>query len=164
MFIATDICVIFGLNFSGKTTFAKYLASTLDKNFIYIDFIHTPYDIIDNIYETNKNNKHVIIFDNYIEIKTNMRRMNLFKHQRQFTLIFVLNYIEKTIMNISDVIYIAKNTEQYYIDIYFNLISKYYTNKNNFITKMNKLRNFGFICIDKDNKNKFEEELIKLPQ
>jgi hypothetical protein len=91
----------------------------------------------------------------------NMRRMNLFKHNKKFSLIFVLNYIERTIIKMSDSIYFAKNTEKFYIDIYYDLISKYYQNKKLFIENMNKLHNYGFICLDKDNKDKFEEELIK---
>ena len=39
MFLRGDIVSIVGMHNTGKTTFAKYLASTLDKNFIYIDFI-----------------------------------------------------------------------------------------------------------------------------
>lgn len=161
MFLRGDLVSIIGMHYSGKTTFAKYLASTLDKNFIYIDFIHTSYDKLEDIYKMNKDINCVIIFDNYVNMTNNMRRMNLFKHNKKFSLIFVLNYIEKTLINMSDSIYFAKNTETFYIDIYYDLISKYYQNKNLFIENMNKLRNYGFICLDKDNKDKFEEELIK---
>jgi len=162
MILHGDIVSIIGINDSGKTTFAKYLASTLDKNFIYIDFIHTPYDELDDIYNKNKNINSVIIFDSYINMTNNMRRMNLFKHNKKFTIIFVLNYIERNIIKMSDSIYFAKNTDTYIIDSYYDVISKYYSNKNLFIQNMNKLRKYGFLCIDKDNKIDFKEELIKI--
>jgi len=162
MFLRGDIVSIVGMHNTGKTTFAKYLASTLDKNFIYIDFIHTSYDELEDLYNKNKSINCVIVFDNYVMMTNNMRRINLFKHNKKFTLIFVLNYIERPIIYMSDSIYFAKNTEKTNIDTYYDLISKYYHNKNLFIENMNKLRNYGFICVDKDNKNKFNEELIKI--
>ena len=78
MFIRGDIGLIIGIHNSGKTMFAKHLAKTLDKNYIYIDFIHTSYYDLDIIYENNKNTECVIVFDNFIELTTNMRRMDLF--------------------------------------------------------------------------------------
>jgi hypothetical protein len=160
MFLKGDIALIIGDNVSGKTTFAKYLASTKDINFIYIDFIHTPYSELDELYEKNKNITKTILFDNFIEMRNNARRMNLFKHNKNFTLIFVMNYLSDAYIKLCDIIYFAKNN--LYVDIYFSKISKYYNDKNNFINKMNILRDYGFLCIDKDNKVKFEEELIKL--
>jgi hypothetical protein len=162
MFMHGDIALIIGKNNSGKTIFSRYLASTLDPKYIYIDFIHTSYERLDEIYNTynNQNKKIVLLFDNYIEMTKNMRRMNLFFYSNKFTLIFVMNYISHKMIKKSDVIYFSKDESSQHI--YFNSISKYYKNKNKFITKMNKLRSYGFLSIDKDNKVKHKEELIKI--
>jgi ABC-type oligopeptide transport system ATPase subunit len=164
MFIRGDIISIIGVNNSGKTTLAKYLASTIDKKYIYIDFIHTSYTKLDEIYESNKNRKIVIIFDNYVEMTYNIRRMNLFTDNTNFTIIFVTNYICRKIINESNTVYFAKFIEKYMIDAYYNSIKKYYINKNKFINKINKLKQYGFLCLDKDNRyiDQQEEEIIKI--
>jgi len=164
MFIRGDIISIIGINNAGKTTLAKYLASTIDKKYIYIDFVHTSYIKLDDIYESNKNKNIVIIFDNYVEITHNSRRMNLFTDNRNFTIIFVANYICKKIIKESNSVYFAKNIKNYMVDAYYNSIKKYYRNKNKFINKIKKLNSFGFLCIDKDNKyiDQREEEIIKI--
>jgi uridine kinase len=77
MFLRGDIVSIIGMHNTGKTTFAKYLASTLDKNFIYIDFIHTSYDELEDLYNKNKSINCVIVFDNYVMMTNNMRTINL---------------------------------------------------------------------------------------
>jgi ABC-type oligopeptide transport system ATPase subunit len=164
MFIRGDIISIIGVNDSHKTTLAKYLASTIDKKYIYIDFIHTSYDKLDEIYESNKNRKIVIIFDNYVEMTNNIRRMNLFTDNTNFTIIFVANYICKKIINESNSIYFAKSSENYMIEAYYNSIKKYYIHKNKFINKIQKLKTCGFLCLDKDNRyiDQQEEEIIKI--
>lgn len=161
MFLSGDIALIIGNNSSGKTIFARYLASTIDINYIYIDFIHTSYERLDEIYNKYNNKKKVVlVIDNYIELRKNIIRMKKFIFNNNFTIIFVMNYISHKIVNHADSIYFSKNDST--SDIYFNSIKKFYKNKNKFITNMKKLRPFGFLCIDKDNKIKFKEELIKI--
>jgi hypothetical protein len=138
------------------------LASTIDKKFIYLDFIHTPYSELDKLYEDNKDIDKTIIFDNYIDLISNSRRMNLFMQNRKFTIIFVVNYISKKIILKTDRIYFAKNKSECIINSYFNSIQKYYKNKKKFISSIKKIKNYGFICLDKDNRYKYEEELIEL--
>lgn len=162
MFCRGDIVVVIGLCNTNKTTFAKYLANTLDNNFIYLDFIHTPYTDLDKIYENNKHNNCVIIFDNYIDLRSNMRRINLFTQNNKLTLIFVINYISTQIIKKADIIYFAKNTTKNIIDSYYNSIKKYYKNKNKFISSIKRITDNGFICLDKDNKYKSDEEIIKI--
>ena len=166
MFVRGDIVCITGIHNSGKTTLAKYLASTLDKTYIHIDFIHTSYEKIDEIYDTYKDIQKVIIFDNYVELRNNIRRMQLFIDNNKFTLIFVLNYISKIMISKADLLLFAKNIDLDIIDTYYKYINKYCNNNNKkkFNMYMNKLRNFGFLCIDKDNKyrNNKEEEIVKI--
>jgi hypothetical protein len=165
MFVRGDIVCITGIHDSGKTTFAKYLAGTLDKNYIHIDFIHTPYEKLDEIYETYKDIQKVIIFDNYVELRNNVRRMQLFIDNNKLTLIFVLNYISKIMISKADILFFAKNNDTYILDSYYKHINKYFkNNKKKLYSHMKKLENFGFLCIDKDNKykNNKEEEIIKI--
>lgn len=160
MLIRGDITTIIGTHNSGKTLFARYLASTIDKNYIYIDFIHTSYSDLDMIYNNNKDKECVILFDNFIELTSNMRRMNLFIQNKKMTLLFVLNYVSHYFIRKSDIIYFGKNLN--YIDVYYNSIKSYYNDKIEFENNMKKLRDFGFISIDKDNKVNHIEELIKI--
>lgn len=154
------ITTIIGTHNSGKTLFARYLAGTIDKNYIYIDFIHTSYSDLDMIYNNNKDKECVILFDNFIELTSNMRRMNLFIQNKKMTLLFVLNYVSHNFIRKSDIIYFGKNLN--YIDVYYNSIKSYYNDKIEFENNMNKLRDYGFISIDKDNKVNHKEELIKI--
>ena len=160
MFLRGDIVVIIGLPDTGKTTFAKHLASTLDNNFIYLDFIHTTYADLDKIYDENKHTRKIIIFDNYIELISNARRMNLFTQNNKFTLIFVINHISKNIIERSDIVYFAKNTTDYIINSYYNSIQKYYKNKNKFVSSIKRIVDYGFVCLDKDNRYQNDEEII----
>ena len=89
-----------------------------------------------------------------------MRRMDLFIQNKKMTLIFVLNYISHYFIKKSDIIYFAKNLD--FTDTYFDSIKTYYNDKIGFENNMKKLRDFGFLSIDKDNKVKHEEELIKI--
>jgi adenylate kinase family enzyme len=162
MLCYNDIAIIIGLANSGKTTYAKYLASTLDKNFIYIDYVHTSYIELDKLYNKlyNENMKKVIVFDNYVDMIHNARRMDLFIKNNKFTLIFVLNYISHRLISKADTIYFGKNDNTNIINSYFESIQKYYNNKNKFVLSINKLINYGFLCLDKDNMYKNEEEFI----
>jgi len=160
MLIRGDITTIIGIHNSGKTIFAKYLASTIDKNYIYIDFIHTSYNDLDIIYNNNKDKECVILFDNFIELTTNMRRMSLFIENKKMTLLFVLNYVSHYFIKKSDIIYFAKNLN--YIDVYYDSIKSYYNDKIEFENNMKNLRDYGFLSIDKDNKINHKEELIKI--
>ena len=92
----------------------------------------------------------------------NMRRINLFCNNKNFTLIFVLNYVCKKLIDKADLIYFAKNRNNNIIDSYYNQIEKYYKNKTEFTNKIKKISDYGFICLDKDNKYKKEEEFIIL--
>lgn len=162
MFVRGDIAVIIGLPDTGKTTFAKHLANTLDKNFIYLDFIHTEYADLDKLYEENKDTNKVIIFDNYIDLMNNAGRMNLFTENNKLTLIFVVNYISKQIIEKADIVYFSKNTSEYIINSYYNSIQKYYRNKNKFVSSIKRIVDYGFVCLDKDNRYQNDEEIIKL--
>jgi hypothetical protein len=75
-------------------------------------------------------------------------------------LIFVLNYVSQYFIKKSDIIYFAKNIE--FIETYYNSIKLYYNDKDSFEKNMKKLRDFGFLSIDKDNKVNHKEELIKI--
>jgi len=160
MLIRGDIAIIIGIDFSGKTTLAKYLASTIDKEYVYINFRNTSYNEIDIIYDNNKDKESVIIFDNFIELFTNMRRIDLFIQNKKMTIIFVLNYVSNYFIKKSDIIYFAKNLN--FIDVYYDSIKSYYNNKIEFENNMKNLRDFGFLSIDKDNKINHKEELIKI--
>lgn len=164
MLCYSDIAIIIGLANSGKTTYAKYLASTLDKNFIYIDYVHTSYIELDKLYDklNNENIKKVIVFDNYVDMMHNVRRMDLFIKNNKFTLIFVLNYISHRLISKADTIYFGKNDNTNIIDSYYESIQQYYNNKNKFVLSINKLINYGFLCLDKDNMYKNEEEFIHI--
>ena len=49
MFLEGDIVCITGLHNTGKTLLARYLAKTINKNYIYIDFIHISYEKLASI-------------------------------------------------------------------------------------------------------------------
>ena len=166
MFTKTDIALIIGKKYTGKTTLAKTLAKTLatqlDNKYIYIDCIKTKDEHIEEIYYDNKNYNNTIIFDNYVESKNNIDLFNLFIHNNNFTIIFVVQYIITNKINKADVIYFAKEKYKSIIDRYYNKIKSYDKNKNKFIDNMNKLKDYGFICIDKDKRDKKEELFMKI--
>lgn len=162
MFVKSDIALIIGKKNTGKTTLAKTLAKQLDNNYIYIDCIKTKDEQIEEIYYDKKKYNNTIIFDNYVESKNNIDLINLFIHNNNFTIIFVVQYIISNKINKADVIYFAKEKYKSIIDRYYDKIKSYYKNKNKFVDNINKLKDYGFICIDKDKRDKKEELFMKI--
>jgi Cdc6-like AAA superfamily ATPase len=162
MFVKSDIALIIGKKNTGKTTLARTLAKQLDNNYIYIDCIKTKDEQIEEIYYDKKKYNNTIIFDNYVESKNNIDLINLFIHNNNFTIIFVVQYIISNKINKADVIYFAKEKYKSIIDRYYDKIKSYYKNKNKFVDNMNKLKDYGFICIDKDKRDKKEELFMKI--
>lgn len=165
MFLEGDIVCITGLHNTGKTLLARYLAKTINKNYIYIDFIHISYEKLDELYNTNKNTHIVIIFDNFVELKNNKNRMDLFFNNNKLTLIFVLNYISNFIISKADILFFSKINQKNILNSYYKHIYKYCKiNKQNLYFNIHKLKKNGFLCVDKDNlyTNNVEEEIIKI--
>jgi adenylate kinase family enzyme len=162
MFNKNDIALIIGKRNTGKTTLARTLAKQLDNNYIYIDCIKTKDEYIEKIYNDNRKYDTIIIFDNYVESTNNIDLINLFIYNNNFTIIFIIDYIITNKINRADVIYFAKEKNKLIADRYFDKIKSYYKNKNKFVNNMNKLKDYGFLCIDKDKRDNNEEILMKI--
>ena len=63
---------------------------------------------------------------------------------------------------LSKYIYIFTFLTDYIINSYYNSIQKYYKNKNKFTSLIKRIVDYGFVCLDKDNRYQNDEEIIKL--
>jgi predicted ATP-binding protein involved in virulence len=159
-----DICVILGKQGSGKTTVAKAIAKNLQFDFVYIDYSFVNIDYLYDFYENNKNKNMVIILDNYCVHRNNTEIDNLFKSTKKLTLIYVMQYIHLKILDSSDIIYIAKETDYEQIKHYEFRLKKYFKNMSLdwFTNAMEDLSNFGFVCFDKDRRFNKNELYLKI--
>lgn len=158
-----DICVILGKSSSGKTTLAKLIAKNLQFDFIYIDYAFVSIDYLYDFYDKNKNKNILIILDNYI-YRNNVDIDKLFRSNKNFTLIYVTQYIHFKILNLTDIIYIAKETDYEQIKhIHFRL-EKYFKNISlDWITNaMEDLSNYGFLSFYKDKRFDKKEFYLKI--
>jgi len=159
-----DICVILGKKCSGKTTVAKTIAKNLQFDFVYIDYTFVNKDYLYDFYNRNKNKNMVIVIDNYYVYKNNTEIDKLFKSNKKFTLIYVMEYIHLKIFDHADIIYIAKEMDYEKIK-HINYRLKYYF-KNislDWVTNaMEDLSNFGFLCFDKDKRFDKKELYLKI--
>jgi hypothetical protein len=165
-----DSILIIGDNKSEKKLFAQSIASHIkkqDKNvkIIYVDWCRTASFELEDIYSRNKNKKTIIIFDNYIEIKNKARFSHLFKYEKNFTMIFIMNYIYNPILKFADIIFFSKTTCNFNIDTICNKLSyilpNMNINKNSIVNNMSRLKSNGFLYLNKFNKNLNKEYLIK---
>lgn len=159
-----DICVIIGKDKSGKTLLSKTLAKNLQIDFVYLDynFVNTYY--LYDFYDKNKNKNTVIIFDNYVKIKKNQKIDKLFKKNKKFTLIYVMNYINTFILDVCDIIYINKELNYDMNKHFYEKLKYYFKNFTlNWLTNgMEDLSKFGFLCFDKDRRFDIKEKYLKI--
>ena len=162
-----DIILITGGICTGKTTFAKCISKNLskDKNIktIYIDWIKIGYNELESIYYKNKDMKTIIIIDNYIEIRTRLRFSDLFRYQKNFTLIYIMNHLSHHMLKFADVLFFAKTTIPFHIDAISNKLNMMSigTKKSYIMNKMNKLNTKGFLYLNKFDKKMNKEYYIK---
>jgi hypothetical protein len=159
-----DTCVILGKRKSGKTIVAKTIAKNIQFDFIYIDYTFVKTDYLYDFYEKNKNKNMVIVLDNYCVKRNNVEIDKLLKINKNFTLIYVMQYIHLKILDFVNTIYIAKETEYKQIKhIHFRL-EKYFKNLSlDWITNaMEDLSNYGFLSFDKDKRFDKKEIYLKI--
>lgn len=159
-----DICVILGIKSSGKTTLAKTIAKKLQFNFVYIDYTFVSKDYLYDFYNINKNKNIVIVIDNYYIDNKNIKIDKLFKLNNNFTLIYVINYINLKILNLADIIYFSKENDYEQIKHIHSRLKKYFKNISlDWITNsMEDLSKFGFLCFDKDKRFNKKEYYLKI--
>jgi ABC-type glutathione transport system ATPase component len=159
-----DICVIIGRGKSGKTLLAKTLSKSLQSDFIYLDYNFVGTDYLYDFYDRNKNKNTVIVFDNYVKMKRNQSIDKLFKKNKKFTLIYVMNYIDTFILDLCDIIYLNKELNYDMIKHFHEKLKYYFKNISlDLLTNgMEDLSEFGFLCFDKDRRFKIKEKYLKI--
>lgn len=162
-----DVILITGGICTGKTTFANCISNNISKNnnikTIYINWIKMGNDELESIYYKNKDMKTIIIIDNYIEIRTRMRFSYLFKYQKNFTLIYIMNHLSHYMLKFADIIFFAKTIIPIHIDAICNKLNaiSIRTKKSHIMNKMNKLNTKGFLYLNKFDKKMNKEYYIK---
>ena len=159
-----DICLILGKKCSGKTTVAKTIAKNLQFDFVYIDYTFVSKEYLFDFYEKNKNKNMVIVLDNYYIYRNNIQIDKLFKKNKNFTLIYVMQYIHLKILDSADIIYVAKETDYEQIKHTHSRLKKYFKNISiDWVTNaMEDLSGFGFLCFDKDKRFDKKELYLKI--
>ena len=164
IFKHSDIIVIIGSNNTGKTTLANTITKNHTHKSCYIDWLKMSTLEIENIYYNNKAYKTNIIIDNYVELKTKSRLINLFKSCYNFTIIFIMNHISISMLKYADILFFAKSTYPPYIDNLYNRLkqidAKLSISKNNLMADMNKLKSYGFLFFNKNNKTTKKEIML----
>lgn len=163
MFDRGDIGLIIGKKGSGKTLLAKKLCKDISINYIYLDYNSLDKDYLENFYNENKNKKSIIIFDNYVCFKKNKKIDRLIRNNENFTILYVMNYIDLKILMFTDTIYIAKDNDYDVIKHYHQRLKKYFKNCSiDWLTNaMEDLKDYGFLSFDKDNNDKKKELYLK---
>jgi hypothetical protein len=159
-----NMCVIIGSAKSGKTILSKTLAKSLSFDFVYIDYSTTNSEYLYDYYDVNKYRKKIIIFDNYYRSLSNDKIDNLFIKNKRFTLIYTMNHFDVSMLNKTDIIYIAKDENDNYINncyeklkIYNNDLSLDYISES-----MKNLKQYGFIVFNKDKHITKKEMYLKI--
>jgi len=161
-----DVILITGGICTGKTTFANCISKNISREIniktIYINWIKMSHVELESIYNKNKDVKTIIIIDNYIEIRTRIRFADLFKYQKNFTLIYIMNHLSHQMLKFADILFFAKTTIPFHIDAICNKLNtlSFGTNKSYIMNKMNKLNTKGFLYLNKFDKKMNKEYYI----
>jgi len=164
MFNYDDISIILGTRMCGKTSIARKLAQNLSIDYYYFDYNIMDLNYLRDFYDLNKTKRTVIIFDNYFKMNKNKLVDALFRKNTNFAIIYVMNYIDKFMLKLSDSIYIAKELNYEANKHYYNNLKQYFTNCSIawIVNSMEDLKDYGFLCFDKELRHKKKEEYMKI--
>lgn len=150
-----DIGLIIGKRGTGKSFLAKKLAKDLSIEYIYVNYFVSDNEYLEELYNKNKDKKTVIIFDNYFYYGKNIKIDKMFVHNKNFTIIYVMDYIVTHMIKIADILYISKESDYETIQHYHNRLKdnfKKFCSLDWLTNAMEELKDYGFVCFDKNNR------------
>jgi len=99
-----------------------------------------------------------------VRMRKNRELDEMFEKNKFFTIIYVMNYIDSYMIERSDVIFLAKETNIEQIKYYYNRIKYFFTNFCSLdwlIYSMDELDKYGFVSLSKNDVCTREELYIK---